>query len=381
MKQRDDNNPTAEEFESACSVSGRSTTLPPAAYRSPAFFELEVERIFIREWFCAGHVCDIPERGDYRCLDFAGEPLVMVRDMSNEIHVMSRVCRHKWMDVVQGSGNTGSFTCPYHNWTYNLDGSLRGAPYMQECEIFNKEEIHLPALQVEIWEGFVWANFDAGCNESLSDKLAPLSEYTKRYNLSKLILVHRNDTDHKCNWKIMLENFNDFYHHMGLHNKSLQPHYPTEKSTYEPFDGVATIFHALPLESAETTLSGGWDPISTLNERERGEILNVGIYPNLCITYEPELVNVLLLYPLDHQTVGLSEYLLVPEETTRSPNFSDGTKQFNIANKKILDEDFAGCVRVQAGVNSRFAGKGLLSHLEESARHGNQWLIDRLFPK
>ena len=381
MKYRDENDMAADEFESARSVSGRSTTLPPVAYRSSAFFELEVERIFTREWFCVGHVDDIPEKGDYRCVDFAGEPLVLVRDMNNGIHVMSRVCRHKWMQVVQGSGNTGLFTCPYHSWTYNLDGSLRAAPYMQECEIFEKGKIHLPALQVETWEGFVWANFDPGCDESLNHKLASLSERTQRYNMAKLNLVHRNDTVHKCNWKIMLENFNDFYHHMGLHNKSLQPHYPTEMSAYEPFDGAATIFHALPAESTDNTLSGGWDPISTLNEQERSEILNVGIYPNLCITYEPELVNILLLYPLDHQTVGLSEYLLVPEETTRSPNFSEGVKRFNNANKEILDEDFIGCVRVQAGVNSMFAGKGLLSHLEESARHGNQWIVDRLFPK
>ena len=381
MKHREKIDLTGDEFESSRSVSGRSTTLPPDAYRLPAFFELEVERIFTKEWFCIGHVDDVPEKGDYRCVDFAGEPVVMVRDMDDGINVMSRVCRHKWMEIAQGSGNTGSFTCPYHSWTYNLDGSLRSAPYMQECAIFNKGEIHLPALQVETWEGFVWANFDAECNESLNNILAPLGEYTKRYNLSKLVLVHRNDTDHKCNWKIMLENFNDFYHHMGLHNKSLQPYYPTEMSSYEPFDGVATIFHALPAESTENTLSGGWDPISTLNEQEKGEILNVGIYPNLCITYEPELVNILLLYPLDHQTVGLSEYLLVPEETTRSPNFTNGLKRFNIANKEILDEDFAGCVRVQAGVNSLYADKGPLSHLEESARHGNQWIVNRLFPK
>ena len=370
-----------DEFETARSVPGKSTSLPPDAYRSPAFFELEVERIFTKEWICVGHVGDIPEKGDYRCIDFAGEPLVMVRDMKDGIHVMSRVCRHRWMEIVQGSGNAGSFTCPYHSWTYNLDGSLRGAPYMQECEIFNKEEIHLPALQVEIWEGFIWANFDTDYDDSLNHKLASLSELTKRYSMTKLKLVHRNDSRHKCNWKIMQENFNDFYHHMGLHSKSLQPYYPAELSTYETFDGMTTIFHALPAMSTDDTLSGGWDHISSLNEQERGKILNVGIYPNLSITYEPELVNVLLMYPLDFQTVGLSEYLLVPEKTMNSPQFSNGLEQFNKANKVILDEDFIGCTKVQAGVNSRFADKGPLSHLEESTRHSNQWIIDRLFPK
>ena len=193
MKHRERNDLAVDEFESARSISGRSTTLPPAAYRSPAFFELEVERIFTREWFCLGHVCDIPEKGDYRCVDFAGEPLVMVRDMNNEIHVMSRVCRHKWMEIVQDSGNIGSFTCPYHGWTYNLDGSLRGAPYMQNCDLFNKGEIYLPALKVEIWEGFVWANFDFDCDESLNHKLASLSEQTQRYNMASSINVHRNE--------------------------------------------------------------------------------------------------------------------------------------------------------------------------------------------
>lgn len=366
-------------FETARSSPGRATNLPPDAYRTPEFFSLEIDRIFTREWICVGHVGDVPEKGDYRCVDLAGEPLVMVRDMQDAVHVLSRICRHKWMEVVDGTGNTGIFTCPYHKWSYNLDGTLLGAPHMDQCEIFNKEEIRLPTLQVEIWEGFVWANFDTDC-ESLNQKLASLSERTQHYNMSKLKLVHRNDTKHACNWKIMLENFNDFYHHMGLHSNTLQPYYPAELATYEPFDGVATIFHTLPANEPDLTLSGDWPPITSLNEQERKEILNVGVYPNLSITYGPELVNALLLYPLDHQSVGLSEYLLVPEETTRRADFAEGVEKFNAGNKAIMDEDFAGCAKVQSGVNSVFAGTGPLSHLEESTRHGNQWIVDRLFP-
>src|SRR5581483_10645407 len=119
----------------------RAETLPPEAYFSPHVYDLEVERVFRRDWLCVGRVDQMPNPGDYITADIAGEPLVITRDLEGELHALSRVCRHRFMDILdpqlsEPRGNLARLTCPYHTWTYKLDGEyvgmLAAAPEMKE---------------------------------------------------------------------------------------------------------------------------------------------------------------------------------------------------------------------------------------------------------
>jgi len=138
----------------------RASTLPAPAFTSPRVYEREIERLFRREWLCAGRVDQIPESGDYMCLDLLGARLVVVRDHDGRVRVLSRICRHRAADVVGGSGNTRSFQCPYHAWTFALDGRLVGAPHMDGVEGFERSDCGLPELRSELWEGWIFVNFD-----------------------------------------------------------------------------------------------------------------------------------------------------------------------------------------------------------------------------
>src|ERR1700689_3039850 len=111
----------------------QATTLPPEAYTSDAFFRLEAERIFRKQWLVIGHVSQLAKAGDYFTLDLLGEMLVVVR-AADRIRALSRVCLHRWAPVVSGSGNTKRFSCPFHKWAYDLDGALVGAPLMDKIE-------------------------------------------------------------------------------------------------------------------------------------------------------------------------------------------------------------------------------------------------------
>lgn len=105
-----------------------------------------------------GSVDQVPNVGDYLCFDVLDEPVVMVRGYDREIKVLSRVCQHWWIHVCEGANNTREFVCPYHAWTYELDGRLRHAPEMGQTPGFDLAQIRLPQIKTEIWEGFVFVN-------------------------------------------------------------------------------------------------------------------------------------------------------------------------------------------------------------------------------
>src|SRR5262245_45407552 len=162
--------------------------LPPACYTSLEFYARETERIFRRDWLYIGRADEVAEPGDYLCLDVLGEPLVMVRDGAGEVRVLSRICRHRAMPVGSGAGHARTFVCPYHTWTYALDGRLLGAPEMRETPGFDPAACRLPGLRSEVWEGFVFVSFDPEA-PALGPSLAGLAALCRNYDLAGLKTV------------------------------------------------------------------------------------------------------------------------------------------------------------------------------------------------
>ena len=155
-------------------------TLPPECYTSQEFFE-QVERpaIFDREWLCVGRTERVPNPGDYYTITVVDEPLVVTRDHKDgEIHVLSAVCQHRGHLVVEGAGSCRIFQCPLHHWTYGTDGELRSAPTMSETPGFDRAKYALPRLRVEIWQGFIFVNFDEDA-APLAPRLTTLENHYK----------------------------------------------------------------------------------------------------------------------------------------------------------------------------------------------------------
>ena len=179
---------TGDDLKAARLPLSQASTLPPACYTSPEFYAQEVECIFLKEWLCVGRTDQVEKPGDFFTLTLLDERLIVVRDEDNQVRVLSNVCRHRATQVVEGHGNLRRFECPYHGWTYSLKGDLIGAPEMQRTDNFDKNQCHLTTPRVEIWEGFIFVNFDQQA-ESLGPRLTPLSQRLQSYNLSEMRTV------------------------------------------------------------------------------------------------------------------------------------------------------------------------------------------------
>ena len=146
----------------------RAEAMPPSVYTSEDFMEQEIAGVFAKEWYCVGRADALSEPGDYITAELARQPVVVLRDRDGGLRALSNVCLHRMSTMLEGRGRARAVTCPYHGWTYNLDGSLRGAPAMTLNEGFCKESYKLPSIRCEEWLGWVFI--------TLNPDLPPVAE-------------------------------------------------------------------------------------------------------------------------------------------------------------------------------------------------------------
>lgn len=204
----------------------QASTLPPEAYTSPHYYELEIENIFTKSWINAGRLEDLPNPGDFTKVDLVGQSIIVVRDSNNDIRAYHNFCRHRGAELVSEKGNAKSFTCPYHGWLYNLEGELRATPQMGEIENFDKANYGLVPVNVETWEGFIMVNLDPGAQPFHT----MVSEYTKfgghHYQMHSLQTVETWEWRVKCNWKAYAEGYIEAYHVPWVHPVTFQENSP-----------------------------------------------------------------------------------------------------------------------------------------------------------
>jgi choline monooxygenase len=197
-------------------VDGR--TLPYDWYSNPDVLRLERERIFRNAWHYAGRADQVAEPGSFFTCDADGVPVVVVRDREGLLRAFLNVCRHRGSLVCEGEGRRETLQCPYHAWTYGLDGSLRAAPRTEREPDFDKSELGLVPMQVEAWGPFVFVN--AGLDASpLADHVGELPELIAAagLDLDSLRFLKRSTSAYEANWKVCCENFLECYHCQVAH--------------------------------------------------------------------------------------------------------------------------------------------------------------------
>ncbi|WP_085806755.1 aromatic ring-hydroxylating oxygenase subunit alpha [Roseovarius albus] len=204
----------------------QSEATPPQVYTSQEFLELERTRIFNHEWICVGRSDEFQNPGDYRVTTISSDDVVVLRDHDGELRAMSNICRHRMMSLLEGEGTLrGKITCPYHAWTYNLDGQLIGAVHMRDN--FDKSTCRLPQFAVEEWLGWVYVNLDPDA-EPLAPRLAPLAKLLANYNVASYRTLFRVDEVWDTNWKILFQNFMEPYHLFAVHKDTVEKVLPTQ---------------------------------------------------------------------------------------------------------------------------------------------------------
>ena len=167
----------------------RAWGMPAGFYTSPEFLALEVDELFRREWMCIGRVEEAAAPGDYWTVDLLGEPLLVVRAEDGGLRVLSNVCRHRGMPVANGRGNAHHLRCSYHAWTYDLQGRLQRAPFIEGRGDFDGESCALPEIATEVWQGFLFVNLD-GRASPLAPRLEGLVPLVRNYHIEEMVLGH-----------------------------------------------------------------------------------------------------------------------------------------------------------------------------------------------
>jgi phenylpropionate dioxygenase-like ring-hydroxylating dioxygenase large terminal subunit len=201
-------------------------SMPKAYYTDPAVLELERTHLFGAEWVCIGRVEEVAEPGDYMTFQLCDEPLIAVRGKDGAVRVLSNVCRHRGTVLVEGRGSRQRLTCPYHHWSYDLDGRLVGAPHMDGHQSFDKSSCRLPQFPTEEWHGFLFVSL-AQDPSPLERRLRPLEQRIRNYHMEQMRLRHLAEEVWPVNWKCMIENFMEGYHLSPLHRATLHKVNPT----------------------------------------------------------------------------------------------------------------------------------------------------------
>lgn len=191
----------------------RSYTLPANSYTDPAVFRAEKEAIFFKSWQFAGHVEQVAKPGDYITQQILDQKLFVVRDKEGDLRAFYNVCQHRAHRLLEGAGNVKVITCPYHAWSYNLDGALRSARGREKVEDFDPAEFCLTPVKLEVANNFIFVNLDpdaAPLAEQAGDFLAEMREMAP--DIGRLTHAHRETFTLKSNWKIVVDNFLECYH-------------------------------------------------------------------------------------------------------------------------------------------------------------------------
>ncbi|MDT1064108.1 aromatic ring-hydroxylating dioxygenase subunit alpha [Paracoccus sp. CPCC 101403] len=245
--------------------------LPGRFYTDPDYFRYEVETFLSREWHALGRADEIPKPGDYFVTQLFDEPLLVVRGDDEEVRILSNLCRHRGMPLVEGVGSTRRFVCAYHAWTYGGNGQLINAPRMRDKGVTEKN-CSLPTFRCEIWNGFIYVNLDDDA-APLAPRLGQLENMLGNYDPSRMRIVRSFEEDWHTNWKCLVENFMEAYHLSVVHPETLHPYTPTGLSRKSMSDDSFTSYCANYPETAASRGAGA--PGLTDDERKRSTLFNL----------------------------------------------------------------------------------------------------------
>jgi glycine betaine catabolism A len=358
-------------------------TLDREFYFSPDIFALEKERIFCREWFCAGREEELPSPGDYLVVEVAAESVLVVRTREGRLAAHYNLCRHRGSRLVrEGSKGSlgGSIRCPYHSWTYTLDGALRTAPYLDEGEEFSKTTLGLHPVGIESWGGFFFLNLTpaeaASRNYGLLSQLDGVPDRLRRYPLVQLRSARRMVYEVQANWKVLLENYNECYHCGPVHPELCRLVPAFKQRGGSDLDWERGIPHR---EGAWTFTESGTTerrPFEGLNDdeqiRHKGEL----IYPNFMISLSADHVTAYTLWPQSpDRTRVVCDFLFHPSEIDL-PRFNpaDAVNFWDLVNR----QDWAICENVQRGMQSRVFEHGFYAPMESASLDIRRYIKEKL---
>jgi Rieske 2Fe-2S family protein len=363
-------------------------TLHRNQYISPDWFEKERERIFSDQWFCVGRVEEILAPGDHLVCDVLGESILVTRTREDTLAAYANLCRHRGSRLSSAPGKPsqadpgpsgtfrGAIQCPYHAWTYNFEGELRAAPFLDEVDGLQKADLPLHKVGLEEWGGFVWIHLTPDRATPLGGQFQESTDYLKNYPLADLRVASRIVYEVGANWKAIVENFNECYHCGPVHPELSELVPAFKKRGGSELDWEGGIPHregAWTFTASGTTNRSAFPGLSAEEkERHKGQL----IYPNLMLSLSADHVAAFTLWPHSPTaTTVVCDFLFHPDEIAKGTfDPSDAVDFWDMVNR----QDWAVCENVQKGMSSRFFETGFYAPMEDYSMDIRRYLDERM---
>lgn len=337
-------------------------TLRAPFYLDPRVAELEDE-VLARTWHVAARRDQLIAPGDYATTRIGRESVVVVRAEDGVLRAMLNVCRHHAAEVMTGCGRAAALRCPYHGWTYGLDGTLRGVTEFQGVRNFERSDNGLVQVEVDEWESFVFvriagSNANANANErsTLREHLGSIVERVAPLELGTLHFVERREWELRCNWKVFVDNYLDGGYHV--------PHLHRGLASVLDYNGYTIENGERHCHQWSPMKTGADASVSAVRKGDRAHYF--WLYPNFMINWYAGTMDTNLVVPLaiDRCKVVFDFYFEDASEAARARN----TASIDVG-RTVQDEDIAVCESVQRGLASRAYGAGRLSARREAGEH------------
>lgn len=369
---------SAEDVQPTRVPTEQAHTLPGRVYHDPAIHDWEVEQWFRRDWLLVGREEDAPEQGSFFRCEPAGEPLVVVRGNDRILRAFHNVCRHRGATLVEDdSGRMVRFQCPYHAWTYDLEGTLRPPRHTDTLENFSCEAFSLIQVRCETWNGFVFVNLDPAAI-SLAEHLGEFPTHFNRFPIGDLKRVKQMEYDVRANWKALMENYAECYHCPGVH-PLLNHMTPYNLGGYLPGTGewagswmeLAGDFETLSTDGSRH----GRSEIPGMTTDDLKRVYYAWIWPNLLFSLHPDYLMTHQVWPVSAEESKVICSLYFHPDAIAQPDFdASGPAEFwDLTNR----QDWHVCELQQAGTASRAYVPGRYAAIERMVHSFDARVADR----
>ena len=352
---------------------GSARTLPAWCYTDAAFYRREMARCFRPNWHFIGHESEIAEPRQYISTDLVTGPVLVIRGRDGTLRAFANTCRHRGARLLEaGQGDCATIVCPYHSWTYDHSGELRGAPSMHEMPGFERKDWGLIGLRLESTDGFIWvtSNEDA---PALGDYLGDFTERFRSYNFAAMRVVRRDVYDVACNWKVLAENALEEYHTGSVHADSLGQQHSVPVETDGHWDAIfipnETSLSVLPDETAPFEHIPGLEPPAT-----DGTYFTM-LYPNTQFACTQDSMWCSTYHPVGPEQTQVRVAFCFPEQTASRANFETESRKYFQRWTTGIEEDNAIGPLQQQGLRSFASMPGPYGPKEFTVHKMNQWIV------
>jgi glycine betaine catabolism A len=354
-------------------------------YWDPEILATELDRFFYRNWLCVGREEQLASKGDFITRQVGRESILLVRGSGGQVRGFYNLCRHRGTRVVLEAEGKGahSFICPYHAWSYNLDGQLIGALHMQGQADFDRSEYGLHPIRVDSWGGFLWVNLEPK-GPSLRESLGPFFARFERFPLADLRLGGHQEYEVEANWKILVENFSECYHCAPVHPNlnRLTPYTSGENDASFVGPKGRSLFSGgfmqFTKDYQSMTRSGYTNRplVPGMTAADRKRVYYYVVFPNMFFSLHPDYLMIHRTWPSSptHSRIENEFYFTPAAMAAKEFDPSDAIDLWN----EINLQDWTVCTLAQEGTGSRAWNGGRYSDKEVLVRDFDQFVTQEL---